>query len=234
MITSVLFIITFYLLLSLGYWQLQRAEYKQYLLDRVQLSQNKVPIALTELVKQKDDINDTKVKASGYYLNRYQFFLDNRIHQGKAGYEVITPLLTKDQQIVLVNRGWVPIINNRDNLPYIEAVVGFQQLLANVKTLDQQIMVLKEDSLATQQWPMLIQKVDIQQIQLLFSYPVLPMTIRLQKDQTNGFVRNWKTTTMSPERHYAYSFQWFSLAICLLIIYITVNTKTHIIPPNIE
>ncbi len=48
----------------------------------------------------------------------HQFLLDNMTHAGRAGYEVLTPLLLDDGRVLLVNRGWLPLPDGRrDELP---------------------------------------------------------------------------------------------------------------------
>ncbi|MCK7577921.1 MAG: SURF1 family protein [Chromatiales bacterium] len=51
-----------------------------------------------------------RVLAHGRYEPGYQILIDNRVHQGRAGYHVLTPLrLGISDMRVLVNRGWVPV-----------------------------------------------------------------------------------------------------------------------------
>ena len=39
-----------------------------------------------------------------------KFLLDNRVHQERAGYHVLTPFRADGAEaVVLVNRGWVPL-----------------------------------------------------------------------------------------------------------------------------
>ena len=54
---------------------------------------------------------------------------------------------------------------------------------------------------------------------------VYPFIIRLDKQDTYGFVREWETVSMLPARHLAYALQWFAMAFVILIIFVALNLK---------
>ena len=48
------------------------------------------------------------MQAEGEWLPERQIYIDNQIHEGRAGFAVITPLrLRGSDAAVLVNRGWI-------------------------------------------------------------------------------------------------------------------------------
>ena len=47
------------------------------------------------------------VEARGTFDAPRQFLLDNRVHRGRVGYHVVTPLRLDDGRVVLIDRGWV-------------------------------------------------------------------------------------------------------------------------------
>ena len=56
------------------------------------------------------------MRLNGHYDSAHQVLLDNMSYRGRPGYQVLTPLITPDGD-VLVNRGWVPADGNRAVLP---------------------------------------------------------------------------------------------------------------------
>ena len=58
-----------------------------------------------------------RVTVVGQFDVEHQFLLDNRSHDGRPGYEVLTPLDRPGGRIALVDRGWVPFTGSRDNSP---------------------------------------------------------------------------------------------------------------------
>jgi surfeit locus 1 family protein len=114
------------LFLSLGRWQWGRAEQKRELWAQFERGTGEVVSPgtrpLTGLPRY------TRVRVEGRWEPRRQFLLDNRTHDGRAGYEVLTPLWLDDGSVVLVNRGWVPFGGYRDRLPDVSA--DFADLVA--------------------------------------------------------------------------------------------------------
>src|SRR6185503_8045149 len=51
-------------------------------------------------------LDKRRVVLNGTFLPEYTVFLDNKVRQHRAGYEVVTPLRV-DGASVLVNRGWI-------------------------------------------------------------------------------------------------------------------------------
>jgi surfeit locus 1 family protein len=99
----------FMTLMALGVWQLERREWKQALLADLERglspSAEALDIAAAEpLLKDRDYI---RVKAQGRFdhaQERYLFAVLER----ETGWQVITPFITADRRLVLVNRGFVP------------------------------------------------------------------------------------------------------------------------------
>jgi surfeit locus 1 family protein len=102
-------------LLSLGCWQLNRAEQKREFLAQQQAGQQAPIINLNQSA-----IGERYQAAEmiGHYDAAHSFLIDNQIIDGKPGYFVVTPfILDKQDKAVLVNRGWVPLTANRQQLP---------------------------------------------------------------------------------------------------------------------
>src|SRR5690554_7517928 len=107
-------------LLSLGVWQLNRAEEKQLLLAawQQQASQADWPeIVSGELEKEQP------VVLTGWYTE-YTWLLDNRTRDGVPGYEVLTLFTPVEGPSLVVNRGWVRGPRTRDQLPEIDTPDG--------------------------------------------------------------------------------------------------------------
>ncbi|MEQ1883354.1 MAG: SURF1 family cytochrome oxidase biogenesis protein, partial [Burkholderiales bacterium] len=58
------------------------------------------------------------------------------VQDGRAGYEVLTPLYLPDGRVALVDRGWLPSSGYRDRLPDISIkAAGVRRLVARVDEL---------------------------------------------------------------------------------------------------
>jgi surfeit locus 1 family protein len=217
------------LLLSLGFWQLDRAKQKDVLQQRFQTH-------LTAPYADVSDVplNDTmsryrKVTAQGRYDAEHQILLDNQIFQGKPGYHVFTPLRrVGETKAILINRGWVPLGISRQQLPAIgvneanRVVKGWVSQPANPG--------LRLDGPAPSSdiaWPRVVQYVDYDQLAQQLGYPLEPAVILLDPSMEGGYHRAWRPTFggLGSARHRGYAVQWFSLAVALGVIYGVVNTR---------
>ncbi len=219
LLPSLVFLSLFPLLISLGIWQIHRGEEKQ----RTQLEFLKrnqaIPINLSQLTMTADKKINAYVLAEGYFDNKHNFLLDNKIYQHQIGYEVLTPFFLKNRHTaILVNRGWIPQKINRKILPLIKAIhgnliiEGF--LLWPKKTFSLEATIEKN-------WP---QRIQVVTPQFLKQRGLNPFLIMIDKQHTYSFIPR-RPIIFPASRHYAYAFQWFSLSLTLLIAFF--STQTH-------
>jgi cytochrome oxidase assembly protein ShyY1 len=53
----------------------------------------------------------------------------------------------------------------------------------------------------------------------------LPFVVYLDKTESVGYEKNWQPIVMPPEKHRAYAFQWFSLALAWILLMIWASIK---------
>jgi surfeit locus 1 family protein len=212
---------------GLGVWQLERASWKQELVDNNADRSHLPPVSLESLDEYQDTHQYRKVFVRGYYDMDHQLLLDNRTHEGHAGYHVLTPLRMADSdKTVLVNRGWVPVGSSRDVLPDIPGTRGEILVDATFMVPAEKIFRLGASEEQHEGWPQVVQQIELKGLEQRLGYPLQPLILLLDKDDEFGFIRDWKVVYgVTPEKHRAYAMQWFTLAVVLLIIYIGVNSK---------
>ncbi len=214
------------LLTGLGFWQLDRAAQKRALLEQYQGMEREVSIEVRADLVADEELEYRPAQVRGRFDTGHQFLLDNRTHQGVAGYHVFTPLrIEGSEQGILVNRGWVPRGPSRSVLPDVPTPDTPVQLEGMLKQPTRTI-TLGEGEDREPGWPKVLQRVrlDLQARQL--GYPLLPMLLLLGSDQEHGFVREWEPVKgFGPEQNMGYAVQWFGLATALLVIYIVVNCR---------
>ncbi|MAY02949.1 MAG: hypothetical protein CMQ38_08240 [Gammaproteobacteria bacterium] len=213
-------------LVSLGFWQLQREQERLELQSLYESRQGAESVALSSL-DLNADLQYMPVSFSGEFINDKNFLLDNKIYDGKVGFEVITPFIAVSGERVLVNRGWIAANQYRQNLPEVEPVHGQLTLNGAVYVpLGEQFMLGEEQEV--EGWPKVIQSIDMDYIRtaLTDSQDIFPYTVRLDPLSPGVFVRNWTLISTTPERHRGYAIQWFSMACVLLLLYIFVSTRS--------
>lgn len=203
-------------LCELGFWQLNRAAQKETLIERYAQRSQQPVTDLATLLTQGNDVADLPLALQGSFLNQRNFLLDNRVINGQPGYFVITAFETQ-QGIVLIDRGWIPANGNRQQLPKIPAADS-ATITGIVYVPGTDAFTLKDDDFSHQQWPMLIQKIALEKMASLFDRPVAPFLLRLNKDTASSLVHVVPTQSITPERNYAYAFQWFAMAFAVLLL----------------
>lgn len=213
------------ILMGLGFWQLHRAYLKHYLAADYEARSHLKPLSMIP-TKVNPTLQFYPVLLKGKYDNKHQFLLDNRIYHHQVGYEVLTPLQLTDYHIlILVNRGWIPQGESRHSLPILKPITGLQFIRGRLKIPSQKELVLNKMEENPGQWPRVVQKIDLSSLKDALGKPLSPYIVLLAPKTPNGFIREWKLTTLSPTQHIAYAIQWFTFALLLLVIYIVVNVR---------
>jgi len=220
-------------LVGLGQWQLERAAWKQGLVDAhsARLGEPARPLR-SLLVSSGADLEYRQVTAQGVYDLDHQLLLDNQVYRGTAGYHVLTPLHLEGAESgsdwVLVDRGWVPLGESRSQLPAVTGPAQRIELHAMIKLPPPKAFGPEAEEGSGTRWPQVIQRLEIGPIGERLGRPLLPLVLQLDKSDPGGFVRDWRPVYgITPDKHRAYAAQWFTLALVLLLIYVGVNTRRH-------
>ncbi len=223
LIPTVVFLALVYLLIHLGFWQLERAHFKQKLEHEFKQQQ---PLAAQDFKAATIYPAFTKVKLNGYYDNTHTFLLDNSILNHRVGFQVVTAVRTAPSaELILVDRGWVAGSTNRQDLPKIPSVLGLQPIKGLILNFPNKGFVLAEQKPSTT-WPQLVERLKRSELEALLKQPLNPQIIRLNAGEHGAFLNNpSQQNTLPAQRHYAYAFQWFALALTLVIIWLTLSIR---------
>jgi len=214
----ILTVLVFSALVKLGFWQNSRALEKEQRLSRIDQLKSQNPLSLQQvnLLAANENINDMPVSVEGMFDQQAIFLLDNQVNKGRLGYRAYQVLMA-EQYAVLVNLGWVEGSINRQVLPKIKPLSGKHYVHGHVRLIEVGIQ-LQEQVFSDVKWPLRIQQVELDKFSILINRQLQPFVIYLDKNEKIGFEKNWQPIVMPPEKHRAYAFQWFSLAIAWLIL----------------
>ena len=220
---SILITATFAFLVSLGFWQLERADEKRSIETSIKLANT----GSVELIKKEEGLQNKEyyeVRLQGKYLSDKQFIYDNQIVDQVSGYYVLTPYALEGQsKAILINRGFIPWNGRRDKLADI--VIGQEtreikvQISKPIKRME-----LKPSEVGIQ-FPVLIQSIDLQDMADRAKVDFSSVIGLLDASASNGFIRKWEPYTGSIEKHIGYAVQWFLMALVLAIIGIRIAIK---------
>jgi len=221
---TILAILGISLFFSLGTWQVNRAGVKEKLQHDIESRQNQPSFTLQRSIDNISSKSFVPVKALGHYDAKYEILIDNEIQQGKAGYHVLTPLiLSDDQSVIMVNRGWVPLGRSRDVLPELTAPAGSLVIHGRISPhKSKPALILDQGNIEPGKvW----QFFDFEKYTKYTGYNLLPVVILLDKKSSDGYIRNWPKYTSKVGMHIGYAVQWYVFAVIVLITYIAVNLK---------
>jgi surfeit locus 1 family protein len=212
---------------SLGTWQLRRAEASRETFAAFAARAAEAPLAtLPDAFSESQRF--LKVEVRGEYLPEPQILLDNMLHDGAAGYHVLTSLrVAGRRELALVNRGWVPLRGDRSTLPDIVVDAAPRHVVGRLERLPRPGLRLggvEPPAAATA--TAVLQFPTADEIGRLLGEPVLDYQLLLEPAEPDGYVRDWRAPGMRAERHLSYAGQWFALAVGSVAAALVIAWKT--------
>jgi surfeit locus 1 family protein len=209
----------------LGRWQWRRGELRQAEYDRFASGAERVIPLGSQAVNQVPRFQ--RVSLVGRLDPDHQFLLDNRSYQGRAGFEVLTPLQRPNASTVLVDRGWVPFSGLRERLP------GVALQAHDPVTIVGRVDNLPSPGLASGRaapspqapWPKVTAFPSMDQLSRALGVPLESAIILLDPQESDGYVRDWRPPGMEPIRHWSYAVQWWSFAVVLSVLWLRLSIR---------
>ncbi|MEQ8516229.1 MAG: SURF1 family protein [Chromatocurvus sp.] len=213
------------LLIGLGLWQLDREQEKRALAERFAQRQMQPAVDVTGLDRDRGDLAYLPVVLRGRYVPGQYLLQDNRIQQGRFGYEVIALFrLADDAGYALVNRGWIAGDPARQSLPAVTQPDTDLALRGQVYVPPDPPYLLAEQPLPVAGWPRVIQALEtgtlVPALEQRLGAPVFPHSVRLDAGEPGALSIDWQVVNLSPETHRGYAVQWFTMAAVLLLFFV--------------
>jgi surfeit locus 1 family protein len=210
---------------ALGAWQVRRAETAQALqAEHDRRARDTVDV---RSLATAAELRYHRVHARGVYEPTHQVMIDNRVHNGQPGYEVITPLHLQGGEVrLLVNRGWIAQGADRQHLPDIATPGGVQDVVGIAMVPPEKVFTLGPTEDARGAWQTVWQYLDMKRYARAVPFPVQPVVVLLDpRSGAGGFARVWPRPDAGYTMHVAYAFQWFMLAGTLTVIYLALSMR---------
>ena len=207
--------------ISLGNWQRHRAAEKEALQDQFDLAARQPPVELGAMSIDAAALRFRRVRATGEFKAGAQILIDNRVHAGRAGYDVVALLKLATDRYVLVDRGWVAQGSGRADLPRVPPPAGEISIEGRINLPPARYLELKAD---TATGPVR-QNLDIDRIAAATRLPLLPFIIEQTGSAQDGLVRDWPLPDFGIEQHRSYMLQWYSLALLGCGLWLALNWR---------
>jgi len=210
------------LTVALGNWQRHRAGENAELAARFSAASREPPV---ELPARDDDalaLRFRTVRASGQYEASWQILIDNKVHAGRPGFDVVAPLrLAGSGRYVLVDRGWVAQGASRRELPVVPPPSGAVTVVGRVNQPPQRYLEFGADHTPGALW----ENLDVRRVATATGLDLLPVVIE-QTDRVaprDGLVRDWPPLDFGSARNLSYMLQWYSFAALGAVLWLALN-----------
>ena len=200
--------------ISLGLWQIERANEKKVIISNYDKLLVSTPIALQ---KEQPLENWQPIETVGAYQDLI-IYEDNAINSGKAGFKVYHLFQNGDGTFIFVHRGFIERNLIKNNLPRIDTPVGkknikgttlFKQNNTFVKNIEESdIRIIQEFNTS----------VLIERFPILKDRYLHPFLFNLDVRDADKFQPIEKPVNMTATKHIGYAIQWFGLCAALIIL----------------
>lgn len=203
----------------LGNWQAGRAGEKAALQSLLETRAVEAPLTIAGRVRSAQEILFRRVRLRGTFVPGAQFFVDNRIQGGRAGFHVIAPLeLVAGGPVALVNRGWVARTAAYPSPPEVPVPAG-EQAIEGLATLPPRRFVeLSADTVTGSVW----QNLSIERYAARTGREVLPVVV-LASPPAPGLAAVEEKPDTGVAKHQEYALTWFSLAATVVALWVGLN-----------
>ena len=200
--------------ISLGLWQIERANEKKVIISNYDKLLVSTPIALQ---KEQPLENWQPIETVGAYQDLV-IYEDNAINSGKAGFKVYHLFQNGDGTFIFVHRGFIERNLIKNNLPRIDTPLGkknikgtalFKQNNTFVKNIEESdIRIIQEFNTS----------VLIERFPILKDRYLHPFLFNLDVRDADKFQPIEKPVNMTATKHIGYAIQWFGLCAALIIL----------------
>jgi len=204
------------LCLILANWQFDRAAQKRAL--EAQYFDRIGALAVAPSGAVEDIPAFSRLRLEGAFAPGRHFLVDNRTHDGRAGYWVVSVFVDDLGRRWLINRGWTAGSADRTRLPEpaVLDVPGTTALEA-VAWPDTGLPPLLARDEWPEGWPKRVQRLNVTRMATVADAEALQL--RLEAGAAGSLQPASQGLEFAPERHEGYAWQWLAIALAVLVAY---------------
>ena len=219
-------IISLLILISLGTWQVYRLIWKNSLISNYLYKFNNEIIKYDKSFSFNDEFEYRRINIKGRFINEKEILIIGKTFEGNVGFHLITPFITKEEKLLLINRGWISEklkLRTSRSFSLIEEDIVIDGI---IRRPQEKGYFVPENDPIDNFW-FTIKPYQIEKALKLESFD-------LEKKFYVDVIRNKGKLTLpigvsgNPDfrnQHLTYAITWYSLAITLLIIYFAFHIK---------
>jgi len=226
-LTTLLVTLAVGVMIRLGFWQLERLEWRRNLNQQIltQLTAPVLDLNQNLPVNELPEMEYRMVQVRGEFDDQHEFLWRNQVWENQPGYHLFTPLkIENSPYVVYVNRGWIPLdrADAQSRLQY--RVTGKVVLKGMIRrpVIKPAIGGVADPPAASGQPPAEAWNwVDLQRWQAETGLNLLPVWVQQSPDGANGNLpyASLPEIEISEGPHFGYALQWFAFAAILAVGY---------------
>ena len=206
------------LLLYLGGWQLSRGLEKQAIEDQLGDNEEKA-FSVTGSVENWQTYHYKNIELQGKWLDEKLLLMENRVFKGRVGFELYVPFsLSDDDKVVLVNLGWIESEKTIAEIPLNNVLNrGAEIGISGQFYIPEKGFSLGPAMIGQQSWPKRMLYFDQSLISDQLGISIAPGVVVIDPNEESAQTRIWQAYVIDPIRHFGYAFQWWGLALVMMI-----------------
>jgi surfeit locus 1 family protein len=207
----------------LGWWQLERAAQKTALHEAL-IARGELPaLDAAQLARSGDEATaqtHRRVVLEGRWLDTHNVYLDNRQMNARPGFFLVTPLQLAANDVVLVQRGWLPRdARERARLAAVTTPAGTVRVEGRIAP---GIARLYEFDAAAS--GVIRQNLDLAAYARETGLPLRPLVVvqldGVARAADDGLKRQWTPAVLDVSKNHGYALQWFALSALITGLYV--------------
>lgn len=205
---------------SLGNWQMRRGDAKQALEAERDAAQRVAPVTLDSQAAL-DDVARTlprRVQLRGSFVPAATVFLDNRMRESVAGFDVVGALSIGDVlPLVAVDRGWAARDpQDRARMPAAPVPAGETVIEGLAVSALPRLLELGEDP--DRRIPGIWQNLELGDFERALGRRVARFVVQQTSESPDGLRRDRPQPALGVDKHRGYALQWYSLAALIAVL----------------
>jgi surfeit locus 1 family protein len=214
--TTILVILGTFVLIRLGFWQLDRLEQRKIFNQHYLEQLSSTPLDLNEFENKNElvEMEYRNVEVSGYYDFQHEIYLQNQAWENLPGYRVVTPLVIENNVgVVFIDRGWIGL----EDLDQINSINQEYDQIQEINGIIRKSQSGDDfglrSSIEIQNENRFYLFINLEQLQSVMEDEIYPIYVQL--DGENNSIKPFSKLPeieITEGPHFGYAIQWFFFA----------------------
>lgn len=216
-------------MVNLSFWQFRRLDERQDFNALVRARTEQPVTAIEDLDgSPPSEVVWRRVGASGTYAPDEQVLVLNRSQGGRAGVNVVTPLILEDGRAVIVVRGFLPL---NEEIP--APPKGTVRVVGTIRTSEE-----RRTGQPTEPTGELREmfRLDLDRLAAQIDSPLLPVavTLEISDPAEDARLQPVSKPELSDGPHFSYGIQWLIFAVAVIVGWVLAMRKSYLTRSRVQ